>query len=111
MNWKVFKMNDFDWVISPLSREETNEWYKKDLKIDDEDQPVDDVEECSEDGGFWSECDLSNIVDAIEHAKPDEEIKVKHTHGYWIWTTFKDMIETYKDRDITEPDYICSTEV
>lgn len=34
---KVYEMNDYEWVASNLSAEETNEWYKNEFGLSDDD--------------------------------------------------------------------------
>lgn len=111
MNLKVFKMNDYDWVLSGLSREETNEWYKKEYGLfdDNDDQTLEDVVEETEKKGYFDGIELLELLNKIESGK---KVTCKKMYGeYFIWKTFKKTIEEHiKNNSYTEPYVICSTE-
>lgn len=110
MKLKVYKMNDCDWVLSALPKEETNEWYKKQFDYSDEEQLVEDVLESSLDEGYWEECDLLDIIGELESAE-DKEFKVKTDNGYWIWVSFEESIEQIlRENSYDGPFILCSTE-
>jgi hypothetical protein len=111
MDLKIFKMNDFDTVISHLSKEDTNEWYKKEFGLDSDEQSINEVEELELTNGFWSECSgIVEIADIIEETKEGKEIKFKKmSNCIFIWTTFQELIELNKS-NYNEPFVVCSTE-
>lgn len=132
---KVFKMNDYEWVVSPLSKEETNEWYIKYVDCDAEDQLIEDVEECNiETDGMWLEIEditklkeiqryLRNLLNEkqIENKEQLLEIRkisdktsigdvIKH-EGMWCeYVSFAEAIKRLNYDDITTPDFIATTE-
>jgi len=111
MNFKVFKMNDYDTVISHFSKQKTNEWYIKEFGYDSEEQPINEVDEIDAENGFWSECGVEETAKIIEKLKENEEIKFKRIGGcLWVWTTFKELIETLNESNYNEPFVVCSTE-
>lgn len=70
-NIKVYKMNDYEWWASKLGKKETNEFYKKELRLTEEDNPSEDIKECNIDkeGMWWEtveEKDLERLGDADE---------------------------------------------
>lgn len=95
-------MNENDWVASNLSTEETNEWYKKEVSINDDEQSVKDI----------IECDLVNegLVVPIEELS-EEEIGLhkrfkKYGNKVYAWYSFKECL----GKESTIPYIICSTE-
>lgn len=44
---KVYKMNDHEWWASPWDIETTNEYYKKEHGLTEEENPIEEIEECS----------------------------------------------------------------
>ena len=44
---RVYKMNDYDWYASKWSIEDTNEWYKKEFALDDDENPIDEIRVCN----------------------------------------------------------------
>ena len=109
---KVFKMNDIDTVISHLTKEDTNEWYKKECCIGDDEQPLEYVEELDLKQGYWSESgSIIEITDCVNSLKDGEELKIKKLSGYlFIWSTFQEEIESLNEQNYTEPFVVCSTE-
>jgi hypothetical protein len=105
---KVYRMNDYDTVISDLSIEETNEWYKKEFDSENE---IKDIKECTLDDGYWSEASLSDVVAELEFAENNYEIKAKKfSNTYWIWESFKESINRVEKNGYKKPILICSTE-
>lgn len=73
-NIKVFIMNEYDLVASKLDRKETNEWYKKECGLDEEENPIEDVRECSLiNEGVWcitdDERDFEKLGESLEIKK------------------------------------------
>ncbi|MBS6501862.1 MAG: hypothetical protein KH415_09555 [Clostridium sp.] len=73
-NIKVFIMNEYDWVASKLDRKETNEWYKEEYGLDEEENPIEDVRECSLiNEGAWcitdDERDFEKLGEGLEVKK------------------------------------------
>lgn len=71
MSIRVYKMNDYEWWASELDKKETNEFYKKELGLTNEDNPLEDIKECNIDkeGMWWEttdEKDLERLGDADE---------------------------------------------
>lgn len=70
-NVKVFRMNDYEWWATKLDKEETNEFYLKETGLDEEDNPLEEIEECNLDKeGMWWEtedpADIEELGDADE---------------------------------------------
>lgn len=112
MEFKVYKMNDYDTVISPLSKEETNEWYKKEFWFDDEDQSIEEISELEETEGFWEECGhMSEVLEILESLDQNGEARFKRMGScMWVYVTFKELIEDSRKKNRTEPFVACSTE-
>lgn len=57
---KVYKMNDYEWWASKWSIEKTNEYYKKEYGLTEEENPTEEIEECDLDKeGMWWEIDAT----------------------------------------------------
>lgn len=122
---KVYKMNDYDWVCSPLSTKETNNWYINMTDCDIENQPIEYVKECDLDSeGMWLEIEDKNKLKEIESIDVDgelEEIKaelgntlmgdvIRH-EGMWCeYVLFREAIKRLGYTNITVPDFIATTE-
>lgn len=71
---KVYKMNEYDFVASKLDKKETNELYKKEYGLDEEENPIEEVRECSliNEGAWYiteDEKDFKELGEGIEVKK------------------------------------------
>jgi hypothetical protein len=110
MELKIYHVNEFDTVISHLSLEETNDWYKEEYELDDIDQPLEEVEEVNyTDDGYWEEHSAEEILDILKYLINDEEVKIKKMDEcYFIFVSFQDIIDNLSEYE--EPYVLCSTE-
>ncbi|GEM_PF-1156375 len=60
---KVYKMNDYEWWASKWDKQETNEWYKKEHGLSEQDNPIEEVVESDLDkeGMWWETEDKEDI--------------------------------------------------
>lgn len=70
-NIKVYKMNDYEWWASKLDKRETLDFYLKEMGMDEEDNPIEDIEEINiDEKGMWYEThdeeDLERLGDNDE---------------------------------------------
>lgn len=105
MELKIYKMNDCDWVMSHLNKEETNSWYN-DLYADNE---LEEVKECFL-GGFWDEYSKESFNNLIISG---EDFQIKKERGnYYRYLRFCDVVEDYKiNGGYHEPFIIATTEI
>jgi hypothetical protein len=96
----IFKMDDYQWVISPWYAEDTHEWYLKECGLTEEDCSLDLVELDENLQGYWFEIDEDQI---------SEYEKVENVHGVTCaWINREMIMEMYKEID--KPDMLCCTE-
>lgn len=123
-NLKVYKLNDYEWYITPWSLEKTLEWYNKEFE---DDLTAELVEECDVyNQGMWFE---TNDEDDIEELGDSDEIigYIKTSKGtkrsvqfgnlmrrdgiVYKYCSFKVVIEEqYSDEELLEPEVIATTE-
>lgn len=120
-NIKVFKMNDYEWWASKWNKEETNEFYKKEIG---EENSLEEIRECDLDkeGMWWNTGDKEDIEKLGDN---DEIISVEVVDGITKRKTkFGDLQRQYseiykfiplrealvKHGDFTEPFCIAGTE-
>ena len=79
-NIRVFKMNDYEWWASKWDMKRTNEWYKKEHGLSEEDNPLEDIRECNLDteGMWWETEDKEDIERLGDH---DEIISIEKING------------------------------
>lgn len=122
---KVFKMNDYEWCASKWNIQMTNDWYKEERGLTEEDNPLKEVSECSLDNdGMWCETvnrgDIEKLGDSDElthyEVLPNGTRKRKIIFGdlmrkddsVYKYMSFRDAIAL--DGDFTEPYCIASTD-
>lgn len=99
-------MNEYDIVVSNMSPQKTNEWYKKEFEYTDEEQPLYEVKEVNYNDGFWMETD----IEELEKLKEGERVEIKKMYGgLYKFITYNDALKDAKDCD--EPYVLCSSEV
>lgn len=114
---KVFRMNDYEWWASKWDKEATNEWYKKEYGLEEEENPLEEVKECDldQEGVWWLTEDKEDIeklgdsdeIIGIEIIKGMHKRKVQfgdlqRRHGeVYKYVSFKEAIK--KDLDFEEP--------
>ena len=104
MEYKVYKMNECDCVASKLSKEETNNWYKKEIDLTSEEQPLEGVRECDleQEGSYTSIHEFSE-----EELNNGRKFK-KYNDEVYVFISFKEYID---NTDMQEDIYIiCSKE-
>ena len=84
MRLKVYRMNDCEWWCTHLEIEEFYDWYLKEHGLDQEDNPLEDVEECDldKDGMWWEyedEYNKDRIAKTYERKKDNDVSEVHHT--------------------------------
>ena len=120
---KVYKMNDYEWYITPLSLEETIKWYNKEF---DDDTTEKDIEEADLDteGMWWETTDKKDIVKLGDSEELIGATKTKH--GYikhacfgdlmrkegliYKYSSFRDVIKNNYSENLKEPEIIASTD-
>lgn len=120
---KVYKMNDYEWYITPLSIEETIKWYNKEF---DDDITENDIEEADLDAeGMWWETtdkkDINELGDSdeiigIEKTPKGTRRKVRfgnlmRKEGLvYKYTSFREVIKNNYSESINRPEMIASTD-
>ena len=121
---KVYKLNDYEWYITPWSLEKTLEWYNKEFE---DDLTVELVEECDVyNQGMWFETndedDIEELGDSdeiIDYIKTPKGIKRSAQFGnlmrrdgiVYKYCSFKVVIEEqYSDEELLEPEVIATIE-
>lgn len=123
-NLTVYKMNDYEWYITPWNLEDTLKWYNKEFE---DDLTKEDIEECNLDTeGMWWETKDRNDIERLGNA--DEIIGIEKTpkgtkrkvhfgnlmrHEGMIckYTSFREVIKNnYLNEPLKEPEVIASTE-
>ena len=98
---KVFKMDEYSWVIA-RDKKEAIDWYMKQFGLTLDELDVHEVDYDSTDSGYWGEINMSDFdVPQIG--------MFKNWHGMfcrWIW--YRDAIEDWTGEI---PAAIASTEV
>lgn len=113
---KVFMMNEYDWVASKLDKKETNEWYKDECSLDEEENPIEDVRECSliNEGVWWitkDENDIRVIGESDELKKDINMISIgdliRVGEDVYKFTSFEEFLRGW---DSDKPQIIASME-
>lgn len=121
---KVYKLNDYEWYVTPWNIKKTLEWYNKEFG---DDLTEDNVEERDlyNDGIFLlteDEDDISDLEgkdELISYIKVDGNWKQSPQFGDLIrmdgmvykYCSLKVAIEElYGDKELTEPEVIASTD-
>lgn len=113
---RVYRVNEYDWVASNLDMEETNEWYKKEYGLDEEENPLEDVRECSLiNEGAWcityDEKDITRLGENDEAKKDISMTSIGDLKREYLevlkYTSFEEML---RNADFEEPTVIASTE-
>lgn len=116
---KVYKMNDFEWWASNLSKEETLQFYLKYTGVsEDETYPVEDITECDLDTeGQYIQFEDKEKIKEFESTGLTE-LKIQENNGfgsilktsgeYYIKVPFREAIKGFKETD--EPYCTASTE-
>lgn len=100
MELKIFKMNEYDWVIAKTKEQALN-WYNMEFGASGLEDAIHEVNYKSEDSGFWAEASLKDFdVPKIGMFKNWNGVFCQ-----WIW--FRDIV---KDWDLDVPAIIASTE-
>lgn len=114
-NIKVYKMNDCDFVATNLSKKDTHEWYKKLYGFNDEDCPIEGVEECNiKENGVYGEVSLEEahkLLDELYHTgkvNNSKRLEFRDCSILTVYTSFEEVLKEYKE--IKEPFIIASTE-
>jgi hypothetical protein len=117
---KVFKMNDYDWVTAQ-SKEQAQEWYLKEFKLEESDNPMDEVEECDIDKkGMWipyeneekiQEYESRNTLSIVSDQRKTTFGDIKKLHGEWVmFVPFREAMAIFNITKDSEPHVIASTE-
>lgn len=123
-NLKVYKLNDYEWYVTPWNLDKTLDWYNKEF---DDDLTKNEVTECDlYNDGMWLE---TKDEDDIEELGDSDEIIsiVKTSKGTKRAVQFGDLMrrddmaykyvslkvaieELYGDKELFEPEVIASTD-
>jgi len=109
-NIKVYKMDEYDWVATDKSFDETVEWYGKLSEPMDEEQ-IEDISECDiSTEGFWkniySDIELEEY-NANKHGEPKDGDRYSTYYGNCEWTIYERFLKDYTG---TYPFVIATTE-
>lgn len=122
-NFKVYKLNDYEWYITPWNLSDTLNWYNKEFG---DDLTTNDVEESNLDlEGMWWETQDKEDIERLGDS--DEIITIEKTPtgtkrsvcfgdlmrkdgDVYKYTSFKDVIKIYYNESIEEPEVIATTE-
>lgn len=119
----VYKMNDYEWWASKWNVNDTNEYYKKEYGLTEEENTTEEIEECDLDKeGMWWETnaieDIETLGDNEEYTLYDTSIKGKRIlpgslkrcgSDVYRYITFREAI-TKENIYFVEPYYIATTE-
>lgn len=116
---KVYKMNDMEWGASNLSAEETNEWYKKEFCLGEDE--LDEPQEVDLDAeGMWIEYENEQHIHELEKEnilEVQDEISKRTPGDLWkrggvwhIYISFREALEFFNFTEESEPILIASTE-
>lgn len=122
-DFKIYKMNDCEWYITPLSIEETIKWYNKEFDEDITEKDIEEVDLNTE--GMWWETKNKDDIDKLGDS--EESISYKETkYGYiknacfgdlmrkegliYKYSSFRDVIKNNYSEGIKEPEMIASTD-
>lgn len=120
----ILKFNDIDVVASPLTLEDTIEWYKKEMGEENPNVTYVDIEK----DGLWLPVDIDDeeydeldflnyidgVIELIRYSTSDRFGNVKYVDGEICrYTSFKDYCNKFikTDKELKEPEIIASTEV
>lgn len=123
-NLSVYKMNDYEWYITPWNLKDTLDWYNKEFE---EELTESDIEECDIDkeGTWWETNDKKDIEelgdsDELIHIEKTEKGTkrsvqfgdlLRHSGMICKYTSFRDVIkDNYSNEELKEPDVIASTD-
>jgi hypothetical protein len=114
---KVFQMNDYDWVASPWTAEETKEWYLKECGITPEDN-LDEPKEISLEETIWDTYNGDDYDDIrkqlLHHNRTCKERKSLEINGQEFvihdGINIKIPLKDVVNYDTKEPYIIASTE-
>lgn len=119
---EVYKLNDYDYYITPWDLEDTIDWYNEEYE---DEISIDDIEICNLDSeGMWVETTDSNDIDRL--GESDELISTYTKEGISIpefgdlmrgydgaiykFTSYREVInKNYIDNELSEPEVIAST--
>jgi len=116
---KVYEMNDYEWVASNLSAEETNEWYKNEFGLSDDD--LDEPREVELDAdGMWVEYQDAQHIQELNE-KDITEVRAetnksslgdlwKRGGTWYIYATFREALKLSGFTPESEPMVIATTE-
>ena len=109
---KVYKMNEIDIVISPVSKEETNKWYED---FTGEKNELSDVEELNPNSeGFYDKVSRGEIYEIVHdliegNIEAFNAVRIKNKPVLSIWIPFRHEISNY-GKELYEPYIVASTE-
>lgn len=117
---KVYKMNEYDWVATSLSKEATNKWYKKEIGLTKDNQPIDQVMECdTKKDGMYIEITFEEghkILNRLNqeyrvHGSKELRFVSRPGFGLAVWVTFETVLKEHRYKtDTRDPFIIASTE-
>lgn len=105
MELHVYRMDDCEWWLSHLSKEETREIYINEYGVKEEDIDLEEIEECDleKDGMFWhfdNQPEIEILIKALLNGKVSQKINFKgkeicllNIEGAEIWVPFRRAIE------------------
>lgn len=109
--YRVFEMNDYDHVVAPASYDEemVNDWYVNEFGCENDTEEVTCIND--EERGMWVEVDYKDGAKEIKQSEDKTTFGDVTIHGceMWVFTKFSDWLNKL-DREISEPEVICSTE-
>ena len=120
---RVFKMNDYEWYVSPLGVKETVAWYNN--EFDDDTTSSDILEYSLDTEGMWfltnDPNDIERLGDSdelIHYIQTDKGRKrsvqigdlMQRYNEVYKFTSFREVIDKENLWDITQPELIASTD-
>lgn len=105
MELRVYRMDDCEWWLSHLSKEETREIYINEYGVKEEDIDLEEIEECDleKDGMFWhfeNQPEIEILIKALLNGNVSQKIDFKgkeicllNIEGAEIWVPFRRAIE------------------
>jgi hypothetical protein len=122
MGTKVFRFGDYDWVATNMELEETQEWYKKEFGLSDDEMEMDFIECDLDKQGMYIEFEDEGKIKRLEAENIEEESVLDENGmrtigslmkrgGEWYeLVPFRKAFEVFEFTPDSEPTVIATTE-